>query len=831
MAQSPPKGSASSRPPPAPSVDGGRLITAGAAGVSVLMLSVTAVVLWPRTYGAEATLVLDESAQVENPIAFAGRIEAALLEREVLASAAMDLPPELRSPDPIGRLRAGIRVQSRGARGYGVEFRGSDPQSVQRIANRLADRAVALVPKLATSPDDAAPMIELSAKTRAVTEFLSAHPEAMTEQAGDKSGRPPSDDGALELLRTEKRQLEQRLATGATDNPYAEASDDAAQLMRRLVELKTTIQRREAALKQPKPATPAPAAAELTAQWRTLLAQLAEAQAKANSPTKKPLVSARVTTRASLPKAPLTPNRLVLSIVAVLLSLAAAMVAFVLPRKGVPQRQPRHSPASAKRRSEPPVAGGSEPPKAPSDAPPAPGTAIVRSEPPLQRSDPPAAGRPASEPPGPIGPMRPVVVSSVSGAKPEVHVEAKPRRRTSPGGLEAPSDEQASALAANVAGSAQGAASTRHSPPAAPLFGSRPPPGAGSYSVSSSHPPPSQGVGAASRTTVERLSPLQSQRPPSQGGAPQPAVHQSSPPVATVPPAAPPRIMSRPPALDPEAERWAARFETPPPPPPEEPVAEEAAPKRGAAGRWKTQVMGSMVPLEVQAAREERRPLSEPPATAYDAQVVPVQQAPTPAASTLVHHDVAPGWRPNADPNHPHIVALRDSILKQGLSRHLRVVVTNAPGAAGKAQVAGGLALSLAQAGARVLLVEADFDDPQVHQAMAVSAPSGAGFSQQIIARRHDRQARPWVVVRCSSTLQILAEGRMRTPGLLASDEFERAIRELGEQHHVLVMHAPSLDRPTDLQVIDALAQAAVLLTVKEAPTIQFGNNPLRVLL
>jgi Mrp family chromosome partitioning ATPase len=137
----------------------------------------------------------------------------------------------------------------------------------------------------------------------------------------------------------------------------------------------------------------------------------------------------------------------------------------------------------------------------------------------------------------------------------------------------------------------------------------------------------------------------------------------------------------------------------------------------------------------------------------------------------------------------------------------------------------------LAQAGARVLLVEADFDDPQLHQVMAVSAPSGAGFSQQIVARRHDRQDRPWAVVRCSPTLHVLAEGRMRSPGLLGSEEFERAIRELGEQHHVLVMHAPSLDKPTDLQVIDALAQAAVLLTATEVPTIQFGNSPLRALL
>src|SRR5262245_8310522 len=124
MTQSPPKAN-SSRPPPPVGVDSGRLITAGAAGISVLLLTGTAVVLWPRTYGSEANFVLDGGAHIENPIALAGRIEAGLLEREVLASAAMDLPPELRSPDPIGKLRAGIRVQSRGAMGFAVEFRGS----------------------------------------------------------------------------------------------------------------------------------------------------------------------------------------------------------------------------------------------------------------------------------------------------------------------------------------------------------------------------------------------------------------------------------------------------------------------------------------------------------------------------------------------------------------------------------------------------------------------------------------------------------------------------------------------------------------------------------
>jgi hypothetical protein len=247
MTQSPPKASPSARPPAASSIDGGRRITALAAGGSVLVLSATIVVLWPRTYGTEATFVVEQGAQVPNPIALASRIEAALLERDELAKVAMDLPPELRSPDPIGRLRAGIRIQAHEQRGYVVEFRGSDPQSVQRIANRLADRAVALLPKLATSADDQAPAQALSAKTRAVTEFLTAHPEVTVEQSG---ARPGGDERGLEALRTEKRLLEQRLATGTTDNPYADQPQPPEVMKNRIAEIKSTITRREKALKE-----------------------------------------------------------------------------------------------------------------------------------------------------------------------------------------------------------------------------------------------------------------------------------------------------------------------------------------------------------------------------------------------------------------------------------------------------------------------------------------------------------------------------------------------------------------------------------------------------
>ena len=835
MAQSPLKGPPpSSRPPAAvSSADGGRRITALAAGGSVLLLSATAVALWPRTYGTAATFVLDSGAHVVNPVAMAGRIEASLLEREGLATVAMELPPELRSPDPIGRLRAGIRVQSRGTLGFSVEFRGSDPQRVQRIANRLVERAVALVPKLSTSPEDAAPALALAARTRAVTEFLTAHPEMTLEPS---SGKPSgASDSGLEALRTEKRQIEQHLASGATDNPYSEPGLDPELLNRRLTELKTTIQRRETALKLPRPASPPTVAPELTSQWRALLADLAAAQASASVVSPRPTVAAHITARASLPTTPLTPNRLVLSIVAALLSMAAAMVAYVLPRKPeLAKRHPRSNPPGPDR------GAGELPPKRSDPPPPQLGAgdaqrgapAVVgrserplpRSDPPPKRSDPPPAGRPGSEPPGPIAVQRTVVLSGASTAggasnAPPPTVTAT-RRHTSPGGMRAPGEAEAPAFA----DTALAVPPAAYSPPAAPLFGSRPPPGAGSYSVSSSHPPPIGPVDGVKRTSVERLSPLQSQHPPAQ-----PTPRRSPPPAA---PTDQPQIMSRPPALDPEAETWAARFETLPPPAPTVEDAEEVPRKR--AGRWKTQVMGSMVPIEVSQMREERPPLSEPassrPEQPEPVAVVVAPTRPTKPTAGVAPHDVPVGWRPNVSLEIPEVPALRDAVLKQASARRLSLVVTGAS-RQNRTQMACALAFALAHSGARVLLVEADFDNPELHQALAVDAPPGAGFSQQLMGRRQDDHPRPWGVVRCMPNLHALVEGRLRSPGLLASAEFARALQDLRDEHDVLIVHAPLNHRRTELWTLGGLTQGVIVTNDGQPTTLQFGDGALRAML
>lgn len=231
--------------------------------------------------------------------------------------------------------------------------------------------------------------------------------------------------------------------------------------------------------------------------------------------------------------------------------------------------------------------------------------------------------------------------------------------------------------------------------------------------------------------------------------------------------------------------------------------------------------------------REERPPASEPENERLEpevkAEVVPPPQ-PGQGSSGVVAHDVPPGWRANVQLESPEAVALRDAVLKQASARRIGVVVTGSS-AQGRTQMACGLAFALAQSGARVLLLEGDFDRPELHQALAVQAPPGAGFSQQLMARRHAPQPRPWVVVRCIPNLNVLVEGRLRSPGVLASPEFARAVHDLLDQHHVLIIHSPLADKRTELSTLGSMTQAVVITNDGQPATIQFGDGALRAML
>ncbi|HEX6239706.1 MAG TPA: hypothetical protein VFZ61_02385 [Polyangiales bacterium] len=132
----------------------------------------------------------------------------------------------------------------------------------------------------------------------------------------------------------------------------------------------------------------------------------------------------------------------------------------------------------------------------------------------------------------------------------------------------------------------------------------------------------------------------------------------------------------------------------------------------------------------------------------------------------------------------------------------------------GKAVVAGHLALALAEAEqVEVLLLEADFDQPAVHIVMDIMMPPLAGFSQQIHQGLSDVESpRRWTVVRRAPSLSVLAEGMMRTPGMMYSAQFSAAVTELRGAYDIIVVSGPAAGSPTDVQAFSDVVDGVLFV-------------------
>jgi Mrp family chromosome partitioning ATPase len=140
-----------------------------------------------------------------------------------------------------------------------------------------------------------------------------------------------------------------------------------------------------------------------------------------------------------------------------------------------------------------------------------------------------------------------------------------------------------------------------------------------------------------------------------------------------------------------------------------------------------------------------------------------------------------------------------------------------ADGKHSKSIVAAELALGLAEGRhPRVLLLEGDFHWPSVHRLMRVEMPLSTGFSQQLRAHTHGQPADRFSVVECSPTLHVLAEGVMRSPGLILTKQFEESIRALRTYYDFIVIDGPATDSDIDCNALAQTLDGAVLVGFRE---------------
>jgi Mrp family chromosome partitioning ATPase len=213
----------------------------------------------------------------------------------------------------------------------------------------------------------------------------------------------------------------------------------------------------------------------------------------------------------------------------------------------------------------------------------------------------------------------------------------------------------------------------------------------------------------------------------------------------------------------------------------------------------------------------------------------PAVSAPAVAVRT---HPVATSWRPDAKLAPARKRPLAAEILTLAVERCLVIGVTGARGWAEQKSIAAAeLALALSEAKhPRVLLVESDFHFPQVQKWLSLDVPFTAGFSQQLRGRMDGGRDGRWHVVECKASLHVLAEGVMRSPGLLLSNQFEQAMRELRGHYDVIVIDAPIAPTESDGQAISDVVDGAVVVgpasrasEIMEVSRIFSGKKLLRV--
>jgi len=128
-----------------------------------------------------------------------------------------------------------------------------------------------------------------------------------------------------------------------------------------------------------------------------------------------------------------------------------------------------------------------------------------------------------------------------------------------------------------------------------------------------------------------------------------------------------------------------------------------------------------------------------------------------------------------------------------------------------KSRVAAELAFALAESGhPRILLLEGDFHRPWVQRMANVDVPMGWGFSQQLRHRMSAKDKPPWRVLAVQNSLHVLAEGVMRLPGLILSNQFAEAVRELRGYYDFIVLDGPTASLDVDSKALDAVTDGIV---------------------
>lgn len=142
------------------------------------------------------------------------------------------------------------------------------------------------------------------------------------------------------------------------------------------------------------------------------------------------------------------------------------------------------------------------------------------------------------------------------------------------------------------------------------------------------------------------------------------------------------------------------------------------------------------------------------------------------------------------------------------------IVVTSSVPGEGKSTTSGNLALSLAQSGNKVLLVDCDMRKPSIHKKFKISNISGTA---ELLLRKESFED---VANFYNENLTIITAGKIppNPSEMLSSRAMTAFIKEMKKEFKYIIIDTPPLQAVTDAQVLSTKSDG-VLLVVRAGST------------
>jgi capsular exopolysaccharide synthesis family protein len=163
---------------------------------------------------------------------------------------------------------------------------------------------------------------------------------------------------------------------------------------------------------------------------------------------------------------------------------------------------------------------------------------------------------------------------------------------------------------------------------------------------------------------------------------------------------------------------------------------------------------------------------------------------------------------------------LRTNIQFSSLDTNVKsIVVTSSGPAEGKSTVMVNLAVTMAQSGKKVIIVDCDLRKPSVHKKLGL--PNSEGLTNMLI---QDKKIEECIIATKVPNLYAMTSGP--TPPnpaeLLGSKKMKSILGELEQVFDMVLIDAPPVIAVTDAQILATLVEG-VLLIASYGQTVKFG--------